>query len=75
MLTVGMTAVDTPPPRAPEPPRAVMWSISQIAKRDLISKQAVSKKVRELIQLGLTVDRDAELVELRIADLRRQFAI
>jgi biotin operon repressor len=39
---------------------AVMWSVSRIAARDGISKQAVSKKVRELVGLGLTVETDGQ---------------
>jgi hypothetical protein len=59
MLTTEMTEVDARPPSKPEPPRAVMWSISQIADRDGVSKQAVSKKVARLVDLGLSVERDS----------------
>lgn len=41
-------------------PRTVMWSISDIAERDGVSKQAVSKKVGDLVEKhGLTVERDS----------------
>jgi len=47
---------------APEgAPRAVMWTIGKIAERDGVSKPAVSKKVKELVeQHGLAVERDAQ---------------
>lgn len=51
MLTAPVGAVDAP--------RAVMWSVSRIAERDQVSKQAVSKRVRELIERnGLEVERN-----------------
>jgi len=50
-VTEATTAVDTP--------RTVMWSISEIAARDGVSKQSVSKKVADLIERhSLGVDRD-----------------
>lgn len=53
MLTQGDGPVDGAP-------RAVMWPIKQIAERDGISKQAVSRAVARLIaQHGLQVERDA----------------
>ncbi len=58
MLTASADEVDAPGRAAEQPPRAVMWSISQIAARDGVSKQAVSRKVGELIEHGLTVERD-----------------
>jgi DNA-binding Lrp family transcriptional regulator len=43
------------------PPAAVMWSVSQIAERDGITKQAVSKMVRRLAEEhGLAVERNAQ---------------
>lgn len=50
-LTEVETEVDRLPP-------AVIATISEIAARDGISKQAVSKKVRELLDLGLAVERN-----------------
>lgn len=42
-------------------PRAVMWTIQQIAERDGVSKQAVSKQVARLVERhGLAVERDAQ---------------
>lgn len=41
------------------PPRAVMWSIGEIAERDGVSKPAVSRKVAQLVERnGLSVERD-----------------
>lgn len=58
MLTTATTAVDAGRSGAP---RAVMWAVSQIAARDGVSKQAVSKKVKDLVERhGLAVDRDAQ---------------
>jgi hypothetical protein len=57
MLTEATTTVDGALPGLSEPPRAVMWTVSQIAERDGVSKQAVSKKVGELVASGLTVER------------------
>lgn len=52
MLTPATTTVDATP-------RAVMWPIGKIAERDGVSKQAVSKKARALVEKhGLSVDRD-----------------
>ena len=59
MLTEATTTVDGVLPGLTEPPRAVMWTVSEIAARDRVSKQAVSKKVRELVDAGLAVERDA----------------
>lgn len=42
----------------PMPP-AVLATVSEIATRDGVSKQAVSKKVKALIEHGLAVERDA----------------
>jgi DNA-binding transcriptional ArsR family regulator len=61
---------------------AVMWTISQIAERDDVSKQAVSKNVQRLVRdRGLRVDRNgrgevsgvdvAEYYRLRRADFDR----
>ena len=58
MLTEATTAVDGMVPGLTEPPRAVMWTVSEVAARDLVSKQAVSKKVGLLVDIGLTVERD-----------------
>ena len=52
MLTAVVDGVDAP--------RAVMWSIGQIADRDGVSKQAISKKIGRLAESGLTVERDAQ---------------
>lgn len=35
-----------------------MWSLDQVAERDGVSKQAVSKKVKRLVDAGLVVERD-----------------
>src|SRR5690348_1825767 len=56
MLTEATTTVDGALPLG-GPPQAVMWTVSQIAARDGISKQAVSRKVGELVASGLTVER------------------
>jgi DNA-binding transcriptional ArsR family regulator len=46
---------------APATPRTVMWSIQQIAERDGVSKQAVSKQVARLVERhGLNVERDSQ---------------
>jgi hypothetical protein len=58
MLTEATTTVDGALPGLSEPPRAVMWTVSEVAARDGVTKQAVSKKVRELVELGLTIERD-----------------
>ena len=53
MLTGEASAVDATP-------RSVMWSITQIAEREGVSKQAISKAVKRLAaHNGLTVERDA----------------
>lgn len=50
----GVDGVD-----GPASPRAVMLSIPQIAERDGVSKQAVSRKVKQLVEdHGLAVERD-----------------
>lgn len=42
-------------------PRAVMWSIKQIAERDGVSRPAISQAVSRLVkQHGLTVERDGQ---------------
>jgi DNA-binding transcriptional ArsR family regulator len=52
-LTAATTTVDAP--------RAVMMTISQLAERDGVSKQAASKMVRRLADdNGLSVERDAQ---------------
>lgn len=57
-----------------------MWTISQVAERDGVSRQAVSKSVRRLAEEnGLAVDRDGQgrITALNIADydaLRGRFA-
>ncbi len=54
MLTQPTTSVDGAP-------SVVMWSIKQIHERDRVSKQAVSKKVKELVEKhGLAVERDGQ---------------
>jgi DNA-binding transcriptional ArsR family regulator len=35
-----------------------LWSVSKIAERDGVSKQAVSKNVRRLLERGLVVERN-----------------
>jgi hypothetical protein len=71
MLTTATTAVDAP--------RTVMWSISQIAGRDGVSKQAVSKRVRDLVgRHGLAVERSMQgaIVAVNVAEydhLRERF--
>jgi DNA-binding transcriptional ArsR family regulator len=57
MLTGQMTAVDAQLPLTIAP-RSVMWTVSAIAQRDGVSKQAVSRKVKKLAENGLTVERD-----------------
>ena len=47
------------PPQVDAGPQAVTASITEIAARDGISKQAVSKKVKDLIEHGLAVERNA----------------
>jgi hypothetical protein len=59
MLTEVTATVDGTLPGLSQPPRAVMLTVSEVAERDRVSKQAVSKKVKELIGLGLTVERDS----------------
>jgi len=64
MLTTATTAVDAgrvSDAAAGTAPRTVMWAVSQIAARDGVSKQAVSKKVKELVERhGLSVERDGQ---------------
>lgn len=53
MLTQAESPVDATPPEA-------MWSISRVAERDKISKQAVSKRAKLFAaERGLIVSRDA----------------
>lgn len=72
-LTVATERVDSTSP----PPAAVMWSVGQIAERDTVSKQAVSKKVIALADNhGLEVTRDARrrIIAVNVAqyDLLRE---
>jgi len=63
MLTTETTGVDAP--------RAVMWTVSRVAERDGVSKQAVSKKVRALAEKhGLSVNRDGQgrIVSFNVAE-------
>ncbi|CUA90201.1 hypothetical protein Ga0061061_111113 [Chelatococcus sambhunathii] len=63
MLTTPTTPVDAP--------RAVMWTVKQVADRDGVSKQAVSKKVKDLVERhGLAVERDGQgrVVALNVAE-------
>jgi hypothetical protein len=51
------------------PHAAVMWTVKQVAERDQISKQAVSKRARRYAyQHGLIVERDAQdrIVKLNV---------
>lgn len=42
-------------------PRAVMWSVAQVAERDGVSKPTVSIRVKRFVeQHGLTVERDSQ---------------
>lgn len=72
MLTDVSSTVDAP--------RVLMWTVSQIADRDGISKQAVSKRVRDMAERqGLSVERDARgcITALNVAEydhLRGRFA-
>jgi hypothetical protein len=62
-LTETTTHVDAP--------RAVMWTVSQVADRDAVSKQAVSKRVRDLADKhGLAVERDprGHIIRLNVAE-------
>jgi hypothetical protein len=54
-------------------PRAVMWTVSQIAERDGVSKQAVSKHVGRLVESGLMVERDGagRVSAVNVADYDR----
>jgi hypothetical protein len=64
MLTEATTPVDAAP-------RSVMWTVSAVAERDSVSKQAVSKKVRELAGChGLSVEKNARgyIVRLNVAE-------
>ena len=59
MLTDDASPVDGPPPAGL--PLALMMTISEIAERDGISKQAVSKRVAALVEEhALVVDRDGQ---------------
>lgn len=65
MLTGATTPVDG------SPANAVMWTVSAVAERDGVSKQAVSKKVRELADKhGLSVERNplGHIVRLNVAE-------
>lgn len=62
-MTEATTQVDAP--------RAVMWSIKQVAERDRVSKQAVSKRVKRLVeQHGLSVERNSQgaITALNVAE-------
>ena len=62
-MTEATTQVDAP--------RAVMWAIKQVAERDGVSKQAVSKRVKRLVdQHGLAVERNAQgaITALNVAE-------
>jgi hypothetical protein len=70
MLTEPAT-VDAAPALPLTAPSAVMWTISQVAERDAVSKQAVSKKVRALAEKhGLTVERNSRghITRLNVAE-------
>jgi biotin operon repressor len=58
---------------APEGPKNGFQTISQLAEREGISKQAVSKKVKELVGLGLSVEVDGQgrVVAVDVADYDR----
>lgn len=48
-----------------------MWTVKQVADRDGVSKQAVSKKVKDLVERhGLAVERDGQgrVVALNVAE-------
>lgn len=63
MLTMVDGTVDGAAPRSGDgdAPRTVMWTIQQIADRDGVSKQAVSKQVARLVERhNLMVERDAQ---------------
>ena len=68
----------TPTTGVVDAPRAVMWTISQIAERDAVSKQAVSRKARQLADdHGLSVDRNPQghIIALNVVEydhLRRR---
>ncbi|MCA0404873.1 MAG: DUF1441 family protein [Proteobacteria bacterium] len=72
-MTTPATPVDAPP-------RAVMWTVSQVAERDRVSRQAVSKHVRRLAdEHGLSVERDQQgrITSLNVAhydSLRGRYA-
>ncbi|MEW6257413.1 MAG: hypothetical protein AB1592_15775 [Pseudomonadota bacterium] len=54
MLTTASSAVDGAP-------RLLMWTVTQIAERDGVSKQAISKRVREMAESqSLTVERNGQ---------------
>lgn len=58
---------------APKGPKDGFHKISQLAEREGISKQAVSKKVKELVGLGLKVKVDGQgrVVAVDVADYDR----
>lgn len=74
-----LTTADNPltllaPVDAGATPRAVLWSIASIAKRDGVSKQAVSKSVKKLAERnGLAVERNpiGHIVSVNVADYDR----
>jgi hypothetical protein len=72
LLTETTTTVDAPH-------AAVMWTVKQVAERDQISKQAVSKRARRYAdEHALIVERDAQdrIVKLNVVQydqLRGQF--
>lgn len=73
MLTQASSAVDGAP-------RVLMWTVTQIAERDGVSKQAISKRVAKLAEgQGLTVERNAQghITALNVAEydhLRGRYA-
>lgn len=63
MLTGGANSTNAP--------RAVMWSVAEIAARDNVSKPTVSVRVKRFVeQHGLTVERDAQgrVARLNVAE-------
>lgn len=55
MLTTGATDVN-----AATPPRTVMLSIADLAARDRVSRPAVSRRVKQLREIGLQVELDGQ---------------
>lgn len=64
MLSEAATAVVS------TPISILMWTPAQVAERDRVTKQAVTKKVREYADKGLTVERDGQgrIVRFNIAE-------